>query len=92
MRLLQGRRYVNCAIIAHIQHMAGARAKHVVHSRPIFFQQARRHKRLDRARKAAALQPPCAAAVQHPLRERQPKGDALLARIFCAVRILIVLE
>ena len=53
------------------QHMTGAGAEHRFHHRAELLQLIQRHKILGGAAKAAAMDTPGTAAIQHTLRQRQ---------------------
>ena len=72
--------------------MAASLAKAGIDRCLVSIQQVIRHKRLDGAGKAAALQAPGTAAVQHFLAQGQRQGHALLLVVLDAVGVLVELK
>ena len=72
--------------------MAAAFAEAAVDGGLVGVQQVNGHKRLNGAGKAAALQTPRAAAIQHALAQGQGHRHALLLRVLDAVGVLVELK
>ena len=79
-------------VVAHAEDIAAALAERRFHRGDVLLQLCSRHKCLDGARKAAALQPPGALPRQDMLAEGHAYGHPLLARVADAVSVLVVFK
>ena len=86
------RRHGHGTVVADVQDVAAAFAEAAVDGGLVGVQQVNGHKRLNGAGKAAALQTPRAAAIQHALAQGQGHRHALLLRILDAVGVLVELK